>query len=76
VRFSNAALAFQAAKVGIGVAIAQYPYVKRELTSGELVAPFPDPVTTEMGYYLVSHKIRHERANVRKFRQWLLSLNV
>lgn len=73
-RFSNAALAYRAASAGIGIAMAQLPYVQRDLAAGTLVAPFPEPVCTDMGYYLVCARQRAAQPNVRKFREWLKSL--
>lgn len=75
IRFSNAALAYQAAMSGVGVAMAQYPYVKTELAAGTLVAPFPEPVSTDMGYYLVRHKAGRPHPNVQKFREWILAID-
>lgn len=74
-RFSNAALAYQAAMSGVGVAIAQYPYVKHDLAAGRLAAPFPEPVSTDMGYYLVRHRGRTAHKDLEKVRQWIRSIN-
>jgi DNA-binding transcriptional LysR family regulator len=73
-RFANAALAYQAAIEGLGVAIAQYPYVEADLAAGRLVAPFPLPVTTDQGYYLVCAKRRANQPLIKMFRKWMREL--
>jgi DNA-binding transcriptional LysR family regulator len=73
-RFANAALAYQAAIEGLGVAIAQYPYVEADLAAGRLVSPFPLPVGTDQGYYLVCAKRRANQPMIRMFRKWIQEL--
>src|SRR3546814_4575220 len=41
VSFDRNAMAMQAALDGVGIAIAQFPYVSDALAAGRLVAPFP-----------------------------------
>ncbi|MGE4339817.1 MAG: LysR substrate-binding domain-containing protein, partial [Pigmentiphaga sp.] len=60
-RFAMAALAYQAAQKGLGVAIAQINYVKGDLVASGLVTPFPEPVITGQGYYLVYEHRRAEQ---------------
>ncbi len=74
IRFSNAALAYQAAMSGVGVAIAQYPYVRQDLAAGRLAAPFAQPVSSEQGYYLVRRRARSGHKDQERFRRWILSL--
>jgi DNA-binding transcriptional LysR family regulator len=73
-RFANAALAYQAAIEGLGVAIAQYPYVEADLAAGRLVSPFPIPVNTDQGYYLVCAKRRANQPMIKMFRKWIREL--
>ncbi len=73
-RFANATLAYQAALEGLGIAIAQYAYVKGELAEGRLVAPFPHSVSTGQGYYLVCAKRRANQPLIKMFRQWIRDL--
>jgi DNA-binding transcriptional LysR family regulator len=73
-RFAMAALAYQAAQKGLGVAIAQTIYVKDGLAANGLVTPFPEPVMTGHGYYLVYDKRRAEQKSIRAFRNWIASM--
>ncbi len=70
-RFANASLAYQAAIEGLGVAIAQSAYVENDLLSGKLVAPWPDPVGTDEGYYLVCAKAKAGLPKHQAFLSWM-----
>ena len=69
-RFANAALAYQAAADGLGVAIGQRAYVEADLRAGRLVAPFDRWAGSEMGYWLVNARHKSAWPKVRAFRQW------
>jgi len=47
-------LALQAAMDGQGVVMGTFPFLDSELSSGRLVCPFPDELSPERGYYLLS----------------------
>jgi DNA-binding transcriptional LysR family regulator len=68
---ANAALCYQAATDGLGVAIAQLAYIKDALRSGRLAIAVDHVARTERGYYLVCDPAKAETAPVRLFRQWI-----
>ncbi|GAA4329323.1 transcriptional regulator GcvA [Pigmentiphaga soli] len=73
-RFAMAALVYQAAQKGLGVAVSQTTYLKGSLAAAGLVTPFPEPVKTGLGYYLVYEKSRAEQKPLRAFRDWIASV--
>jgi len=50
--FDTCGLAIEAAVEGIGVALANRPFVERQIDRGELVELWPAPMTSEAGWYL------------------------
>jgi LysR family glycine cleavage system transcriptional activator/LysR family transcriptional regulator of beta-lactamase len=68
---AHAALCYQAAAEGMGVAIAQRAYLGQDLESGRLVAPVAHVATTELGYYLVCDPLRADTHAVQLFRSWI-----
>ena len=71
VSFGSSAMAVQAVLGGVGVLVAQLPYVSDALTSGRLVAPFGTPSQRYESWYLAFRAIRAEDAALQVFRQWL-----
>lgn len=72
-KFANAALAYQAAADGLGVAIAQRVYVEQDLRSGRLVAPFELVARSDLKYYLVNARHKSAWAKIRLFKEWCAS---
>jgi len=74
IRFANAALAYQAAADGLGIAMAQQAYVETDLAAGRLQAPFGTAVYTGLSYFLVcsSHKAMQRKNQV--FSSWMQDL--
>lgn len=70
-KFENSALAYEAALQGIGVAIGIKVLIEQHLKAGTLVAPFPDPVSLDEGYYLTWPKSVRPSAPLKKFHGWL-----
>lgn len=70
--FGNSSLAIQAALDGVGIAMVQYEYVKENLASGDLVAPFELRVRGRNGYYLGWSSQRRHSAAFALFRDWIL----
>jgi len=68
---ADAALCYQAAADGLGVAIAQRAYIEGDLRSGRLVIAMDHLARTEMGYYLVCDSLKANAAPVRMFREWI-----
>jgi LysR family glycine cleavage system transcriptional activator/LysR family transcriptional regulator of beta-lactamase len=71
---ANAALCYQAAADGLGVAMAQRAYIGEDLRSGRLVVAVDHTARTERGYYLVCDPLRADAAPVRLFREWIRSV--
>lgn len=70
-RFSNSALALQAAIDGLGVAIVQRAYLEPDVASGRLVVPFKATVKTSLSFYLVSSRKKAHQPKIKQFRAWL-----
>lgn len=68
---ANAALCYQAAADGLGVAIAQKAYIEDDLRTGRLVIAVDHVARTELGYYLVCDPLKANAAPVRIFREWI-----
>jgi len=64
--------ALSAALQNVGVALAQQPFVSRELASGLLVELFPgERVINPNKWYFVSRRERGRQQKIQKFRTWL-----
>jgi LysR family glycine cleavage system transcriptional activator len=72
-RFSDGALAIQAAVGGQGVALGNKALVLDHLAAGRLVRPFQLSLRTDFAYYVVCAKTRAEEPNLVAFRRWLIS---
>jgi len=71
--FDNAALAYQAAIDALGVVMAQKALIEDDLLAGRLVAPLPQQVSTQGGYYLAFHPNRPKPPRVAAFEAWLMA---
>ena len=71
-RFSDAALAFEAALDGQGVLLALKPLVRNDVIAGRLVTPFATMLPSRYAYHLVIPEALAERPAVAAFRAWLL----
>lgn len=71
VSFESNAMAMQAALDGVGIAIAQLPYVSDALAAGRLIAPFPIIAHTREGWFLEYRPVRQEDPALLAFREWL-----
>ncbi|TAN03251.1 MAG: LysR family transcriptional regulator [Rhodanobacteraceae bacterium] len=71
ISFGSSAMAVQAAIDGVGVLVAQLPYVSDALSSGRLVAPFGVPRQQYESWYLAFRSVRAEDAALGVFREWL-----
>lgn len=72
-RFSDYALALEAAIMGQGVAISREPLVTADLASGALVRPFPQALPDQMDYYLVYPEERADHPKIALFRAWIVA---
>lgn len=71
-RFDTIHLAFEAAAMGLGVALGRRPLVDRELASQALVEISPDVMIAETAYWLVSSEGAAHRPDLADFKRWLL----
>jgi LysR family transcriptional regulator, regulator of gene expression of beta-lactamase len=71
VMFESNALAMQAALDGVGVALAQLPYVSDALAAGRLAAPFPLVARKQESWLFEYRANRRDDPALRAFRDWL-----
>ncbi|RXJ74975.1 DNA-binding transcriptional regulator DsdC [Veronia nyctiphanis] len=69
--FDRADMAFEAARSGLGVAIGRVSYVRQDLETGRLVAPFKKSVAAPFSYHLVYRKDLITSSKISVFEQWL-----
>jgi LysR family transcriptional regulator, glycine cleavage system transcriptional activator len=72
IRFSDYNLAMQAAIAGQGVILGSTPILRGLVKAHLLVNPFPDKVTTDIGYDLVTTERAKTRPEVISFIDWIL----
>lgn len=72
-RFSDGAMALQAAVEGQGVALASQALAIDHLSAGRVVKPFKVSLVTDFGYYLVCAKARSNEPDLVAFRRWLFA---
>jgi len=71
--YEDLSIIYQCATEGLGVALGQLRYLRRELDQGRLVAPHPLVLRRRRGYHLVCPAARADDAKIAAFRQWLLA---
>jgi LysR family glycine cleavage system transcriptional activator/LysR family transcriptional regulator of beta-lactamase len=69
--FESSPMAIKAVLDGVGVAVAQLPYVSDALAAGRLVSPFPIVPRRYESWYLVYRPVRKDDPALRVFRDWL-----
>jgi DNA-binding transcriptional LysR family regulator len=69
--FESSAMAIQAVLDGVGVAVAQLPYVSDALAAGRLAAPFPIVRRKYESWYLAYRPVRQDDPALLMFRDWL-----
>jgi LysR family transcriptional regulator, glycine cleavage system transcriptional activator len=75
-RFSDSALAIEAAIDGLGVALALWPLVRADVIAGRLVVPFEAAIPSGYAYYLLTPEAEANRPEIVAFRGWLLAQSV
>lgn len=70
-RFSHSHLALDAAAAGQGIALARRSLVRRQLASGQLVAPFDRSVESGLAYWLITPRGAPIAGTVARFCEWL-----
>lgn len=71
VSFESSVMAIQAVLDGVGVGLAQLPYVSDALAAGRLVTPFPITDQKYESWYLAFRPIREKDSALLAFRNWL-----
>jgi LysR family glycine cleavage system transcriptional activator/LysR family transcriptional regulator of beta-lactamase len=71
--FESNAMAMQAALDGVGIALAQLPYVSDAIAAGRLIAPFPIIAHKQETWFLEYRPIRQDDPALQTFRDWLHS---
>ena len=74
IKLANAAVTYQAAIDGQGVALGQLGYLNDDLATGKLVRPFNFVLRTGSGYWLSFAPHRANHPNIRLFRDWIRTL--
>jgi LysR family glycine cleavage system transcriptional activator/LysR family transcriptional regulator of beta-lactamase len=69
--FESSPMAIKAVLDGVGVAVAQLPYVSDALASGRLVSPFPIVPRKYESWYLTYRPVRRDDPALLIFRDWL-----
>jgi LysR family glycine cleavage system transcriptional activator len=75
-RVDTIQLAFEAASMGLGVALGRRPLVDRDLATGALVEASPHTIATSTAYWLVCAQnadSAQQRPELFDFKRWLLS---
>jgi LysR family glycine cleavage system transcriptional activator len=71
IRFESSALAYEAAAMDSGVALAVKVFVKRQLQNGSLIAPFDQVCFSGEGYFLTWPKTVPPSPTLKKFLDWM-----
>ncbi|GAB4348428.1 MAG: LysR substrate-binding domain-containing protein [Oricola sp.] len=69
--YSDGSLGLDAAIAGQGVFLAWEPLASHALSSGQVVAPFPDRYKTGYSYWFVTGEKARGNPHVTRFRDWL-----
>ncbi|MEM9331054.1 MAG: LysR substrate-binding domain-containing protein [Pseudomonadota bacterium] len=69
--FNDYGLAVQSAIAGQGMILASWPILREPIASGLMVCPFPEKVTTDIGYDLVTTYAAQKRPEVIAFCDWI-----
>lgn len=72
-RVDTIQLAFEAATVGLGVALGRRPLVDRDLASGALVECDSETIDADSAYWLISSEAVERRRDLLAFRSWLIA---
>ncbi|MFM0672914.1 LysR substrate-binding domain-containing protein [Paraburkholderia sediminicola] len=72
-RVDTIQLAFEAAAMGLGVALGRRPLVDRDIDSGVLALAHPATIASTTAYWLVSAENADRRPELFDFKRWLVS---
>jgi LysR family glycine cleavage system transcriptional activator len=71
--FNQAAMTYQAAIDGHGIALAKSTLIKLDLLNGRLMRPFAHACPTDHFYFLLCRSSKKENSKVAAFRDWILA---
>lgn len=71
--FENAALVYQAAVAGLGIACAETHFIKSDIAAGNLISPFDIRLDTGHKYVMLTNPVSANLDIVQLFRGWLLA---
>jgi LysR family glycine cleavage system transcriptional activator len=75
VRFSESVMMLEAAEAGQGIAIARRSLVREALEAGRLIRLSEIDVSDGIGYFFCATSSGLRKETVRRFREWVFSLN-
>jgi len=70
--FDTSTLLYQAATVGMGLAIGQISILQEDIDNGILCRPFNKPISRHQNYRMIWPKDRHVQTKTRRFIDWTL----
>jgi len=70
--FDTCMLSFQAANMGIGVAVANRAYIADDIKHGHLIAPFTIKHPNRNGWYVVYPRGHAQMQKIKLFRDWII----
>jgi LysR family glycine cleavage system transcriptional activator len=65
--------ALHAAAAGLGVALSEQFFIREDLAAKRLLAPFKEIKEKTGEYYLVWPEVNNKKANILKFKNWILN---
>ncbi|MEC9344378.1 MAG: LysR substrate-binding domain-containing protein [Pseudomonadota bacterium] len=71
--YGSSTLAYEAATLGRGIALAMRAFVENELKSGVLIQPFEEIIEKGATFYMTFHSDRRKRHRIAEFREWILA---
>lgn len=71
--FDSCMLSFQAANMGIGVAVANRAYIADDIKHGRLIAPLTIKHPNRNGWYVVCPRGHAQMDKVKRFRDWIIA---
>ena len=71
--YGSSTLAYEAAMLGHGIALAIRPFIENELRSGALVQPFDEIIEDGAEFFLTYSSERTKRKRVAELRDWVIS---
>jgi DNA-binding transcriptional LysR family regulator len=72
-KFEKYSMMSEAACLGLGVAVIPTLYINKELSDGQLIAPFGDPIASGRSYWLTFPHNSRQKQKVKDFSAWLFS---